>query len=85
MNQTTPNPASGQPAKSARVYTRDLVQIGQLWMRARDKKCFTIHQVHRGERSVELVPLGQDPALKGSRLLVKFADLRCYYRKSKNA
>ena len=48
---------------------RDRVWIGQTWRRRRDKREFTVTQVHRPDRIAEL---GAD----GTRLSVPFTDLR---------
>jgi hypothetical protein len=48
---------------------RERVWIGQAWRRRRDKRVFTVRQVHRADRIAEL-------AADGARVSVTFTDLR---------
>jgi hypothetical protein len=48
---------------------RERVWIGQTWRRRRDKREFTVRQVHRADRIAEL-------AAQDGRVSVPFADLR---------
>ena len=63
-----PRRPARRPAMSGRSM-RDRVWIGQTWRRRRDRREFTVRQVHRADRIAEL-------ATDGTRLNVPFTDLR---------
>lgn len=54
------------------------IQIGQFWLRRRDKAVFAVYQVHRPDRLAEL----RD---NGDRITVPFRDLSRYWEQIQGA
>ncbi len=68
-------------ATVTRLHMRDRVKIGQAWQRKADGTVWTIRQIHRADRQVQILPdYLTGPLAAGVVHLVSFKDLRRRFR-----